>query len=80
MSCLLKLDLFLFVCLLKLDLFLFVSVCGICMCGVYTCMCMHAETREDHQMSYSITSLHNPLRQGFSLNLELTISASPVDQ
>lgn len=41
MPCLLKLDLFLFVCLLKLDLFLFVSMCGVCMCGVYTYMCMY---------------------------------------
>lgn len=41
MSYLLKLDLFLFVCLLKLDLFLFVTVYGVCMCGVYTCMCLY---------------------------------------
>lgn len=41
---------------------------------------MHAEARKDHQMLYSITFLHNPLRQGFSLNLELTISASLADQ
>lgn len=44
-----------------------------------TCMCAHAETRGEHQVSYSII-LFVPLRLDFSLNLVPAILVRPGGQ